>query len=138
MDHTASGKADRRIKFVGCKGWLRGIAAYRPWSLSSRVGTTTSRRTASSQRLKLHGLNRMAGVGRMAIESLVFHTKGCTRMGKKNPKTPKASYDVPMIRDFLDHLLWELRISHYELTTPKTDKVHQELKGQLTKYVKKR
>jgi len=59
-------------------------------------------------------------------------------MGKKNPKTPKASYDVPMIRDFLDHLLWELRISHYELTTPKTDKVHQELKGQLTKYVKKR
>jgi hypothetical protein len=59
-------------------------------------------------------------------------------MAQSNPKKPKATYDVPMIRDFLDHLLWELRISHHELTTPTPDQVHNELVGQLAKYIKKR
>jgi hypothetical protein len=32
---------------------------------------------------------------------------------KKAKAAPKR-YDLTMIRDFLDHLLWELRTSHYE------------------------
>jgi hypothetical protein len=40
-----------------------------------------------------------------------------------------------MIRDFLDHLLWEVRIDHYEQVASGTN---SELKEQLTKYIRKR
>ena len=45
---------------------------------------------------------------------------------------PGRGYDVEMIRDFLDHLMWELRIVHFENTNPSgTD--HNELMSQLAK-----
>jgi hypothetical protein len=60
---------------------------------------------------------------------------------KKKPserrERPRSGYDLEMIRDFLDHLLWELRISHHETTTSH-GAVNPELVDQLTKYVKKR
>jgi hypothetical protein len=36
---------------------------------------------------------------------------------RKNKPSESRYYDVGMIRDFLDHLLWELRINHFELTS---------------------
>jgi hypothetical protein len=61
---------------------------------------------------------------------------------EKRPTGPKGEgpsgarrYDVEMIRDFLDHLLWEVRINHYEQIT---SEVNPELKEQLKKYVRKR
>jgi hypothetical protein len=48
----------------------------------------------------------------------------------------KGGYDVAMIRDFLDHLAWELRIGHFENTTaPGT--INPELAEQLAKYIRK-
>jgi hypothetical protein len=41
-----------------------------------------------------------------------------------------------MIRDFLDHLLWEVRISHYETTHG--SKTNPELTDQLERFQKKR
>lgn len=41
-----------------------------------------------------------------------------------------------MIRDFLDHLLWEYRINHFENTIPDPEKrIHPELCEQLKKYI---
>jgi hypothetical protein len=42
-----------------------------------------------------------------------------------------------MIRDFLDHLLWELRTVHYEVTGTQAPKIHPELGDQLRKYMQK-
>ena len=36
-------------------------------------------------------------------------------MAKSNRPT-KEGYDVPMIRDFLEHLMWEVRVLHAEAT----------------------
>jgi hypothetical protein len=56
---------------------------------------------------------------------------------RKKPKRPSEArcYDVEMIRDFLDHLLWEVRISHYE---SQSNKINPELAEQLERYQKKR
>jgi hypothetical protein len=61
---------------------------------------------------------------------------------KRRPEKPGGEgppearrYDVEMIRDFLDHLLWEVRINHYEQIT---SEVNPELQEQLTKYIRKR
>ena len=56
------------------------------------------------------------------------------RKKRKGPSEARC-YDVAMIRDFLDHLLWELRISHHE---SQTSKINPELAEQLEKYQKKR
>jgi len=50
-------------------------------------------------------------------------------------KKPRAgrNYDVEMIRDFLDHLMWELRIIHFENTNP-SGADHGELMSQIQKY----
>ena len=50
-------------------------------------------------------------------------------------KTEKA-YDLDMIRDFLDHLLWELRNRHYEHAHPRAA-FNQELAEPLARYCKK-
>ena len=55
---------------------------------------------------------------------------------KKRPGFDRR-YDLPMIRDFLDHLLWEVRISHHEMQT-QVGSVNPELAEQLAKYIKKR
>jgi len=54
----------------------------------------------------------------------------------RSPRPRKRLYDVEMIRDFLDHLLWELRINHLENTNPGM-KPNPELVSQLAKYQKK-
>jgi hypothetical protein len=52
------------------------------------------------------------------------------------PEPKRKGYDVPMIRDFLDHLLWEVRIVHFESTAaPGT--INPELGEQLKKYMSK-
>jgi hypothetical protein len=59
---------------------------------------------------------------------------------EKRPKRPSESrrYDVEMIRDFLDHLLWELRIAVHESQSTDRTKTNPELVDQLQKYQKKR
>jgi hypothetical protein len=53
------------------------------------------------------------------------------------PRRQKAHhYDVKMIKDFLEHLLWELRTDHFESSS--TDTVNPELFETLKKYVTKR
>ena len=47
------------------------------------------------------------------------------------------TYDVEMIRDFIDHLKWELRIKHFE-NTHRIGTQHSELTEQLEKYMRKR
>ena len=49
----------------------------------------------------------------------------------------KRRYDLEMIQDFPDHLLWEVRITHYEHTTPQLGTTNPELVDQLQKYQKK-
>lgn len=65
---------------------------------------------------------------------------------KNKPRPPQSSgFNVPMIRDFLDNLLWELCIVHYEVasvaapTGPGDDKtgLHPELTEQLKKFMTK-
>ena len=68
-------------------------------------------------------------------------------MAKKRRKVPggeRRRYDVQMIRDFLDNLIWELRVNHYEVASaapaeyfgdPRGD--NPELTEQLAKYMKK-
>ena len=46
-------------------------------------------------------------------------------------------YDPEMIRDFIDHLRWELRIKRFE-NTHKMGTQHPELTEQLEKYIRKR
>jgi hypothetical protein len=58
---------------------------------------------------------------------------------KRKPKKPSEvrTYDVEMIRDFLSHLLWELRTSHYEMIGSGS-RLHPELQEQLQRYMNKR
>ena len=64
---------------------------------------------------------------------------GQSRPGSDRPSKngrASSSYDLEMIRDFLDHLMWELRVVHFENTNaPGTD--HGELMSQLQKYQRK-
>ena len=46
----------------------------------------------------------------------------------------KRAYDTEMIRDFLEHLQWELRIRHFE-STRKIGTQHPELTEQLEKCI---
>lgn len=48
----------------------------------------------------------------------------------------KRGYNVKMIRDFLGHLEWELRIKHFE-NTAKPGTINPELVDMLSKYQKK-
>jgi polyphosphate kinase len=52
----------------------------------------------------------------------------------------RRRYNVQMIRDFLDHLMWEVRINHVESTSVAATggcKVNMELADQLAKYLRK-
>ena len=55
-------------------------------------------------------------------------------MAKKNVQR----YNVPMIRDFIEHLLWELRISIYENTASDPTKTNPELVEQLARCMERR
>ncbi len=58
------------------------------------------------------------------------------RQGQGFRREQSGGYNVTMIRDFLDHLAWELRIGHFENTTaPGT--INPELADQLAKYMRK-
>jgi hypothetical protein len=50
-------------------------------------------------------------------------------------ETPK--YNVEMIRDFIEHLKWELRIKHFENQQIGEVKINPELVEQLKKYIVK-
>jgi hypothetical protein len=52
-------------------------------------------------------------------------------------RTPEG-YDVAMIRDFLDHLMWELRIQIYEHETGADAPLNPELTEMLEKYIRRR
>ena len=47
------------------------------------------------------------------------------------------AYDVEMLRDFIEHLEWSLRVDHFELTSC-PHALNQELKEQVEKYGRKR
>jgi hypothetical protein len=49
----------------------------------------------------------------------------------------KKTYDLEMIRDFIEHLGWELRIKHFE-STHEAGAHHPELTEQLKKFMVKR
>ena len=49
----------------------------------------------------------------------------------------KKTYDIEMIKDFMKHLEWEMRIKHFE-NTRKIGTQHPELTEQLEKYMRKR
>ena len=49
----------------------------------------------------------------------------------------KSAYDIEMIRDFIEHLKWELRIKHFE-NTRKIGTQHPKLMEQLEKYMLRR
>ena len=49
----------------------------------------------------------------------------------------KKTYDTEMIRDFIDHLRWELRIKRFE-NAHKRGTQHPELTERLDKYIRKR
>jgi hypothetical protein len=55
---------------------------------------------------------------------------------KKRPSEAR-SYDVEMIRDFIEHLLWEVRIGHFEATSA-DGAINPELLEQIQRYQKKR
>ena len=56
-----------------------------------------------------------------------------SRRQQKSKQKASGRYDVKMIRDFLDHLIWEVRIGHFENTTaPGT--INPELMDQIAKY----
>ena len=60
-------------------------------------------------------------------------------MKKKKPKKRyiKRSYNVEMIKDFLEHLMWELTIADFENRQKDKSKTNPELVDQLYKYIKK-
>lgn len=60
-----------------------------------------------------------------------------TRKPKRPSDRPRA-YDLEMIQDFLQHLLWEVRISHHESQCDASNPINPELVDQLEKYIKKR
>ena len=78
----------------------------------------------------------MAACSRKDTQEMAKKNKG--KSGKKWQKNePKRKkYDVKMIRDFLDHLKWEVRIAHFEYTSP-PGATNDELVEQLAKYMKK-
>ena len=55
---------------------------------------------------------------------------------KRQSKQKRQRYDVEMIRDFLEHLKWELNIKHFESNYP--NKTNPELVEQLEQYIVKR
>ncbi|MFC1633654.1 hypothetical protein ACFL5Z_02325 [Planctomycetota bacterium] len=55
---------------------------------------------------------------------------------RKKRKARKRQYKAEMIRDFLDHLRWELSICHFENTHTKGP-MNPELVDQLKKYMQK-
>src|SRR5262245_37258191 len=59
--------------------------------------------------------------------------RGKDTMKKRKPAPSVKRYDVEMIRDFLDHLAWEVRILHYE-SLNEDDSIHPKLEDQLAKY----
>jgi hypothetical protein len=61
--------------------------------------------------------------------------RGKGTMKKRKPAPSVKRYDVEMIRDFLDHLTWEVRILHYESLNE--DDSIPELEEQLAKYSRK-
>ena len=56
----------------------------------------------------------------------------------KAKKAPKGRSDVPMIRDFIEHLLWNAATNHYEVTTPNPESDNTDLQQQLVKCIKRR
>lgn len=58
------------------------------------------------------------------------------KMGEGQEQPPKG-YDAEMIEDFLNQLLWEIRIHHFE-NTAAIGTVNPELASQLATYLKKR
>jgi hypothetical protein len=54
-------------------------------------------------------------------------------MKKRKPVPSVKRYDVEMIRDFLEHLTWEVRTLHYE-SINEDDSIHPKLEDQLAKY----
>ena len=59
-------------------------------------------------------------------------------MRKLNRSNFIQRYNVKMIQDFLEHLKWELRIVHFELSQKNQKiRINPELVEQLGKYVKK-
>jgi len=54
-------------------------------------------------------------------------------MKKRKPGPSVKRYDIEMIRDFLDHLTWEVRILHYE-SINEDDSINPKLEDQLAKY----
>ena len=54
-------------------------------------------------------------------------------MEKRKPGLSVKRYDVEMIRDFLEHLTWELRILHYE-SINEDDAINPKSEDQLAKY----
>jgi len=58
------------------------------------------------------------------------------RLKRRKLKPRKKYYDIQMIKDFLDHLMWELRINHIENTNPGCA-TNPELVEQLSKYSNK-
>ena len=47
-----------------------------------------------------------------------------------------SKYDTEMVREFIEHMTWELRIMHFEITHPDAEP-NPELSSQLGKYVSK-
>jgi hypothetical protein len=59
--------------------------------------------------------------------------RGEGTMEKRKPGPSVKRYDVEMIRDFLEHLTWELRILHYE-SINEDDTINPKLEDRLAKY----
>jgi hypothetical protein len=57
-------------------------------------------------------------------------------MSRPNLRLGASRYDVEMIRDFLDHLAWEVRVVQHE-SISHGDRLNPELQGQLKKYMDK-
>ena len=54
-------------------------------------------------------------------------------MKKRKPGPSVKRYDVEMIRDFLEHLAWEVRVLHYE-SINEDDSINSKLEDELAKY----
>ena len=54
-------------------------------------------------------------------------------MKKRKPGPSVKRYDVEMIRDFLDHLKWEVRVLHYE-SINEDGSINSKLEDELAKY----
>jgi hypothetical protein len=58
-------------------------------------------------------------------------------MAKKNTAPNQRRYDVRMIRDFLEHLMWEVRIREYEKKTGDPMNINPEFVEQLRIYMRR-